>query len=188
MRTVATILVFMIAASSPLTSQNSQTQSLEPLTIHCLDLPSLSVAARTPTRGYTPAIELVLTDPLGRAAGKSSSDQRIPDSSYGEINELPNHQQLHSRALAVEVCNPKEGIYQISVEEKAAEKYALVVSARNPTAGTSNSLLLHHIARNKQARNYRFAFRVENHILVLRWLDPQGHEVPDALPLEPNDW
>ncbi len=187
MRTFAAVLV-LIAASSPLACQDSQSQQLEPLTAHCFDLPFLSVAARTPTRDHTPAMTLLLTDPLARTAGEASPGKRIPDASYGEINQIPNHPQIHSRALAVEVCNAKEGIYEIRVEEKSTEKYVLDVSGESPAAGNTVSLLLHHVGRKNRSLRYRFIFRVENYVLVLRWLDSKGREIPDSQSIEINDW
>jgi len=188
MRPFVTVLILMMAVSSPLKSQNPQSKSLEPLLGYCFDLPSRSVTVHTPTRDSSPAIMLLLTDPLGRTAGESSSGRRIPDSSYGAINQIPNRPNVHSRALAVEVCNAKEGIYEIRVDEKSSERYALEISAESPAAGNGVSLLLHHIARKDRTRTYHFVFRVENHILVLRWIDSHGHEIPDSQLMEKGDW
>jgi hypothetical protein len=149
----------------------------------CLGRPFVSVAAMTPRRDGFPAVELVLTDPLGRTAGAGLHGKQIPESSYGNIVEIPRHPQ-RSKARAVEVCNAEQGIYEVKVEELAIDPYLLVANG-DGDVDKADSAILNHIGRKGRIRRYRFKVTIKDRQVTLSWLDAQGHQ---QLLIETPEW
>lgn len=158
-------------------------ETKESMMFSCLGRPFVGVAAMTPQRDGFPAVRLMLTDPLGRTAGEGSRGRRIPESSYGNIVEIPQHPD-RSKARAVEVCNAEQGVYEIRVEELATDPYLLLASG-DGAADKSDSAILNHIGRKGRIRQYRFKFTIKDRRLSLNWLDAQGRE---QLLIETPEW
>jgi hypothetical protein len=173
--------IVLATTCTPVGARDSR-QVKESLAFSCLGRSFVSVAVMTPERDGFPAVQLMLTDPSGRTAGEGPGE-RIPDSSWGEIVQLPEHPQ-RSRARAVEVCNAEQGIYQVKVRELGSGPYLLVASASGD-ADNDSSAVLHHIGRKGRIRLYRFKFTVKDRQLNLRWLDSEGRE--QAL-IETPEW
>jgi len=184
--TIAIVALLFAVISASAAAQDNPAHVQESRAYHCLDVPFVGIYARTRDRGATPAIQLLLTDPLGRTAGEGSSGVRVPDSGYGEVVQVQSNPQ-HSKALGAEICNAKEGTYEIAVRENGSAPYVLDVSGRGKTVD-GQSLLLHHTAKEGRTLYYRFTFHIKNRHVLLRWLDTQGHELMDGTLLEINDW
>ena len=181
MSRLALVTMFLIAIRISLAGDSAQPK--ESLRFSCLGRSFVSVAAMAPRRDGFPAVELVLTDPLGRTTGEGSHGKQIPESSYGDILEIPQHAE-RSKARAVEVCDAEQGVYEIKVEELATGPYLLVASANGAT-DNGDSAILNHIGRKGRIRQYRFRFAIRDRKLTLNWLDAQGHE---QLLIETPEW
>jgi len=112
--TSARMALCLAVVSVTTTAQDHPRNIPDSLEFHCFDLPFVGIYARTRNRDTVPAVQLQLTDPLGRTAGKNPGSGKIPDSTYGEVVQLPGR-SLQSKALALEVCNASEGIYKITI-------------------------------------------------------------------------
>lgn len=164
-------------------SAQDSAQTKQSLAFSCLDKSFLSVDALTLERDSFPAVQLTLTDPQGRTAGGDSTGEPIPDSSYGKIVQLPKYPQ-RSKALAIEVCNAEQGVYELNVRELGNASYIIIASASGNTDNGS-SAILNHVGRKGRIRQYKFKFTIKGRQLNLNWLDGQGHE---QLLIEPPEW
>jgi hypothetical protein len=78
------------------------------------------VDASTPRHDTIPKVQLTLTDPLGRTAGRGAQGKRIPNSRYGKVTEIPSAPDA-SLVLAIEVCNALQGDYHIRIDEHGTD-------------------------------------------------------------------
>jgi len=129
--------------------------------------------------------ELRLVDPLGHKAGRDSENHQIPKSSYGKIVEHPDHPEI-SKAIAVEVCDPKAGTYEITVWEHTKGPYRIRVATHQHSVYYSD--YLYPVAESGRACDYKFEFRPTEGYPI-RWLDVQGDlmpisEHPRCIPLQ----
>jgi hypothetical protein len=166
------ILTFLLFAggSADASDPAAKEESLAP---SCVGRSFVSVAAMIPRRDGFPSVQLALTDPLGRTAGRSSAGEQIPDARYGNIVQIPP-QPERSKARAVEVCGAEEGIYNFVVQEERDGPYLIVVTGRS--AKNEDSEILNHVGRKDRIRSYRFRFTVVDGRVRVRWLDTEGHE------------
>jgi hypothetical protein len=176
--------ILILTTGLSIAAQDKTSQNSESLALHCFEKSFLSVSARTRSRDVIPTVKLSLTDPLGRRQGELARSPQIPTSSYGEIVQIPRLPD-RSRALAIEVCDAEQGVYQLKVEEHGDEPYVLDVTAQAPNAGIIPSLLLHHIAREGRIGHYRFTLKIAKEKVDIRWLDQAGHE---QTRIEINEW
>jgi hypothetical protein len=177
------IFLLVVLTGHPLGSQISPAQATTSLAFSCLGKPFISVSGSTANHGSTPALELSLSDPLSRTAGFEAKGDHIPDSAYGPVIEIPKLPES-SRALALEICNAEQGVYEIKVTELGDKAYRLTVSG---TGGKKNNeaLILHHVSREGRIRHYKFVFRIESEQVILKWLDKDGAE---QLKIEQSEW
>jgi hypothetical protein len=175
------VIVFLIGGS--IGSQSSSTQPTTSLAFSCLGKLFVSVSASTPNHESIPAIGLALSDPVGRTAGFAIKRGDIPDSSYGPVIEIPKLPQ-RSRALALEICNAEQGLYEIKVTEFGDKPYQLTVRGAGD-AKNNSALALYHDSRKGRVRHYRFVFRIEGDQMILKWLDTDGVE---RLKIEQSEW
>jgi len=152
------------------------------LELSCPNEAFVSVSASTPKRDAFPSVQLTLTDPLSRKNGEGGGNKLIPRSRYGNLVEIPREPQ-RSRALAIEVCNAKQGIYQTNIYEHGDVPY--LVTVRGVGSTDRRSLLLHHIAREGRVRHYKFKFKINAGKVMLVWLDADNHPL---LRVEDNEW
>jgi hypothetical protein len=178
------VAVFIVATCCSVAAQNSTAKTPESLAFHCFDKPFVSVSARTRGRDTIPVVQLSLSDPLGRRQGKGVRGRKIPTSNYGEVTQVRSAQQ-RSRARAIEICDAKQGVYELRVEEHGSEAYVLDVSGQAPDTDKTDSLLLHHIAVEGRTRTYKFTFKIEKRQVIVRWLDRNGNE---QIGIENNEW
>ena len=151
------VAVSIVATCCSVAAQNSTAKTPESLAFQCFDKPFVSVSARTRGRDTVPVVGLSLSDPLGRRQGEGVHSRKIPTSKYGEVVEVRSAPQ-RSKALAIEICDAKQGVYELRVEEHGSETYVLDVSGQAPDTDKTDSLLLHHIAVKGRTRNYKFTF------------------------------
>jgi len=176
-------ILLLAVFTCPLASQTSPTEARTSHAFSCLDKPFVSVSGSTKDHESIPALGLSVTDPLSRTDGFVSKRGNIPDSTYGPVIEIPNLPE-RSRALAFEICNAEQGVYEIKISELGDEAYRLSVSGRGSTKN-DEALVLHHVSQEGRIRHYRFIFRIEGDKLILRWLDRDGGE---QLKIEPSEW
>lgn len=86
-----------------------------------LESPFLSVSLITAKHESFAEAELKPVGPVSRKAGRDS-DEDPPKSCYGKIVEIPDHSEM-SKAVAVEVFDPKMGTYKIIVWEHSRGAY-----------------------------------------------------------------
>jgi hypothetical protein len=182
--TTSILEILILTTGLSAAAQDGTSRNKESLALHCSEKPFLSVSVRTRNRDVVPAIKLSLTDPLGRWQGDPARSPRIPDSSYGEIVQIPNLPD-RSRARAIEVCDAEQGVYKLGVEEVGDEPYVVDVTADAPNADTVPSLLLHHIAQKGRIGHYQFRLRITDGQVNIKWLDRTGHE---QMRIEINEW
>lgn len=102
------VAILVTVMSIPASAQASGMRVAESLAFSCLGKPFVRASAMTQHRDGFPNVQLTLTDPLGRIAGEEpKGGERIPDSSYGKIVEMPGHPE-YSKARAVEVVMPSK--------------------------------------------------------------------------------
>ncbi len=150
----------------------------EAYTLSCLDVAWVRIAASTRLHDSIPAVELRLVDPNGRMAGaRVSSNESIPRSHYGNIIEMPKHPEI-SKAVAVEVCDPRQGEYEVTVWERTTgAKYDLRIVGDSRTSMESQSLTLASVS----GRTCRFRFRLTRREgLEIGWIDKLGRTVGPA--------
>jgi len=182
LRSYIFVIVFLTGGS--IGSQSSSTQPTTSLAFSCRDKAFVSVSASTPNHESIPAIGVALTDPIGRTAGFAIKRGDIPDSGYGPVIEIPKLPQ-RSRALALEICNAEQGLYEIKVTERGDKSYRLTVSGTGGGAKNNEALVLHHVSRSGRIRQYRFVFRIEREQIILKWLDAEGAE---QVKIEQSEW
>lgn len=177
---VSTVLIL----SSALV-QGSQSKPQKSLGFSCLRRSFISVAASTPKRDRIPSVQLELTDPAGRSTGADTNGQGIPSSRYAEVVELPQAPN-RSKAIAVEVCEAEQGVYQVQVHEVGLGQYLLSIRALwTGAADNMETLVQRNLGNKGRTRGYKFIYRIEDRQIVVRWLDEQGRELDR---LEHNEW
>lgn len=148
----------------------------ESLHYSCLDDPFLSVTASTPKHDAFVDMDLRLTDPAGRTVGSGTHVNAIPRSSYGRIVALPSHREIPSKAIAVEVCSPQQGIYSLRVAERQAGEYRLTVQGVPGSGGKSSTAQPYHLkAETGRACEYKFRYSVVDGRASVYFLDLQGN-------------
>jgi hypothetical protein len=182
--TIFNISILVLITNLLIAAQDKASQNNESLALHCFDKTFVSVSVRTRTRNVVPTVKLSLADPLGRRQGERARSPQIPNSSYGEIVQLPKLPD-RSRALAIEVCDAEQGVYHLTVGEHGDEPYVVDVTAQSPNAGTIPSLLLHHIAQEGRIFHYRFTLKTTKEQVDIMWLDKAGH---GQTRIEINEW
>jgi hypothetical protein len=175
--------IFILTTSLP-AARNATSQNAESLALRCFEKPFIGVSVRARGRDVVPAVNLSLTDPLGRRQGEGSRDPQIPTSSYGIVVQIPKLPD-RSRVRAIEVCDPEPGVYGLKLEEHGDEFYVLDVTAQAPNAGIVASLLLYHIATEGRIGHYRFTSKIAKEKVDIRWLDQADHE---QTRIEINEW
>jgi hypothetical protein len=178
------ILVIVLLTGGSIGSQSSSTQPSTSLAFSCLGKPFLSVSASTPNQESIPAVGIVLSDPVGRTEGFAIKRGDIPESGYGPVIEIPKLPQ-RSRALALEICNAEQGLYEIKVTEFGDKSYRLTVRGTGGSTKNNEALVLHHVSRSGRIRLHRFVFRIEGDQMILKWLDTDGVE---QLKVEQSEW
>jgi len=89
-----------------------------------------------------------------------------------------------SKSLALEICNAKQGVYEVNVTELGSEPYLLGVRG-NAKTDNGATLSLQHISEKGRIRHYRFIFRIEEKRLILNWLDKDDKEL---MKIEDSEW
>lgn len=180
------IWVLLVGVLAPTICAQSVTPH-ESLELSCIDRPYVSVLAETKDRKSAPHIGLELVDPLGRTQGRqpagASAMQLIPNSSYGDIVQLPGS-SLPSLAHGVQVCDAEQGVFELRVREHGSKPYRLSVTAE---AKTTDRVTLHltHVSREGRARVYKFIFQIERDHFLLSWLDRDGKP---QMRIEDGEW
>src|SRR5512146_1227060 len=94
--------------------------------------------------------------PIHRGAllARVTRNGRFQKSSYGKVLEMPTR-SIPSKALAVEVCDPAEGNYELTVWEDAKADYVILV--RSTGEKHSYTDMLYPAAVEGRVCRYRFA-------------------------------
>jgi hypothetical protein len=150
------------------TASMSELRYRNSLKYSCLKSPFIAVVAYSTRQDGFPDVELSLTDPRGRNAGKNQHGVSIPHSQYGRIVEIPKSPDR--KAVAVEVCDAKPGRYIFTVTEHGSAEYHIDVKGYDGKGGNLQHMLNR---RNYGDRTCQFRFRflmVENEVKI-DWLD-----------------
>ncbi len=139
----------------------------EPLRLSCFDRPFFSVEFSTLNRDDFPALDLKITDPIGRSIGSGRNVQRIPASQYGRTCLKP------FKSLAAEVCNAVQGDYEVNVTElNAGSQYRFSVTGNDGKTGTLGQSTT--FITSGRACRYRMRFTFRYNIVSLHWLNDSG--------------
>ena len=151
------------------TASMSELRYRNSLKYSCLKSPFIAVVACSTRHDGFPDVELSLTDPRGRNAGKGAHGNRIPRSRYGRMVEIPKSPDM-SKAVAVEVCDAVPGRYIFTVTEHGSAEYHIDVKGYDGKGGNLQHMLNR---RNYGDRTCQFRFRflmAENEVKI-DWLD-----------------
>jgi hypothetical protein len=182
---LVTAAIVLSATFVSIAAQDSPGHAKESLQFSCPTQPFIDVSASTPKHDALPTVDLTLTDPKSRIAGRGTGEKRIPDSRYGEVIEIPSAPE-RSLSLIVEACNAQQGEYHIKIVERGSDPYRL--SVRGSAKEASEILVLQHISREGRHLQYVFRFRIDHGRAVVRWVNGEGSDVPPSSPIEFNDW
>ena len=153
--------------------------------LSCLGSPFISLYAAGPEHKTFPAVGLTLTDPVWHSGGYGIKRNTIPQSRYARVVEIPKAPE-RSKSLAFEICNAKQGVYEVEVTELGDGPYLLGIMGNAKTENSESLGDLHHIAEKGHVRRYKFIFRIEGKRLSLRWLDKDEKDQMDVI--EVPEW
>jgi hypothetical protein len=126
-----------------------------------------------------------LTDPQGKTSGFGTVDSQIPNSRYGNTIELPNSPNM-SKVLAVEVCQPSQGVYTVTIEERAIGRYRLAVTATGED--TANTEVLRLAAQEGRTRDYKFKYALKNGNSTVRFVQNDGKLLSPLELFQLDEW
>jgi len=159
------LIVFVLAVWGTATSEPRYRNSLE---YSCLKSPFIGVSAYSPRHDGFPDVELSLTDPRGRNAGKDQHGVSIPHNQYGRIVEIPKSPEM-SRSVALEVCDAVTGRYILTVTEHGRAEYHIDVKGYDGKSGNLQHSL-NRRADGDRTCQYRFRFLMAEGEVKIDWL------------------
>lgn len=176
------LLIVLVISCFSQSQDSASSASTTSLGYSCLNQPFLSISASVPKRDEVPQVGISVSDPLGRTEDFATKMNTIPNSAYGPVVEIRST-PARSKALALQICDPEQGTYEIKLTELGDDPYRVTVRGRAPHDDWA--LILHHVSRKGRIRRYKFVFRIERDKLVLKWLYKDGSE---WLKIEPSEW
>lgn len=160
------LVVFVLAVCGTATSESTYLNSLK---YSCLKSPFIGVSAYSPRHDGFPDVELSLTDPRGRNAGKDPRGVSIPHSEYGRTVEIPKSPEM-SKSVALEVCDAVTGRYIFTVTEHGRAEYHIDVKGYDGKSGNLQHSLNRRAGGGRTCQ-FRFRFLMAEGEVKIDWLD-----------------
>lgn len=176
-------LIVAQAAPKPSDSEIPQKRPLQPRRWSCRTGLSLTAAVSTPRRDGVSDTEIRLTSPSKRQQGAEVNRERVPNSRYEIVAEIPEHPET-STERAVEVCDAEQGEYTLNLYESGDKPYRMFVRAGNENNDVALPEKLQ--AQEGRIRTFRFRMELQKGEVHLTWLDSKGK--PHLNAVEFSEW